>query len=327
MTLHDACDAYLRDMEARHLSVATRRSYKSVFRIWQSYAGEHGLAELNSFDRTAMHAWRESWICKPGTQLKRLQQLKAFFAHAMQVGWMTASPLSGLKPPRSRSKPTMPLSRDEFRALVAAAADKPKEQALLLLMRFSGLSVRDAVTLNRDAIDGHSLTLRRAKSGELVMVYLPGFVRKALERIKRPEHTNFFWSGSSMPDTTANYWRARLNLAAHKAGVEGFRTHRLRDTFAVELLLGGLAIQDASTLLGHSSVSTMEKYYAPWNVARRDRLYGLVRKTYECDPSVLSFDGCILDNNNTRAVAAALVQQPGANSSTKLIQNHDGYSV
>ncbi len=64
----------------------------------------------------------------------------------------------------------MPLSRDEFRALVGAAAKKPKEQALLFLMRFSGLSIGDAVTLRHDAINGNHLTLRRAKSGELVML-------------------------------------------------------------------------------------------------------------------------------------------------------------
>lgn len=43
-------------------------------------------------------------------------------------------------------------------------------------------------------------------------------------------------------------------------------------------------------------------------------------EAYECDLSVLSFDRFIHDNNNTGAVAAAPVQQPGVNpSDTKLI--------
>ena len=110
-----------------------------------------------------------------------------------------------------------------------------------------------------------------------------------------------------MPETTANCWRSRLNLVAREAGIKDFRTHRLRDTFAVELLLAGIAIQDVSTLLVHSSVSTTEQYYAPWNVARRNRLIRIVREAYECDPSMLSFDGYIPDKNNTGAVAAAPV--------------------
>ncbi|MDE0166397.1 MAG: tyrosine-type recombinase/integrase [Bryobacterales bacterium] len=217
--------------------------------------------------------------------------------------------MSGLKPPRSRSKPVMPLSREEFRALIAASVAKPKEQALLFLMRFSGLSIIDAVTLRRDAIRGNELTLRRAKSGELVMLYIPDLVIVSLERIKRPGHMYFFWTGSSQPDTVANYWRLRLNRIARKAGVKDFRTHRLRHTFAVEALIADVDIRDVSTLLGHSSVNTTERDYAQWNLAQRDRLFRITRGIYECNPSLLVFDGCIPRKNITGAVGAAPVKR------------------
>lgn len=42
-----------------------------------------------------------------------------------------------------------------------------------------------------------------------------------------------------------------------------FRSHRLRDTFAVELLLAGVAMQDISVILEHLSIQTTEWYYAP----------------------------------------------------------------
>ena len=130
----------------------------------------------------------------------------------------------------------------------------------------------------KDAIDGHNLTLRRAKSGEGVKVYRPGFVTKALERITQPDQAHFFWSGTSLPVTAAHYWRSRLNLVARRAGVKDFRPHRLRDTFAVEALLAGVSMQNVSALPGHGSVSTTEQYYAAWKVARRDRLARIVRK-------------------------------------------------
>ncbi len=291
MKLSDACEAYLRDMEARNLRASTRNNYKSLFRAWRRYADQHGFSELNSFDHAEMRAWRESWICEPSTQARQLKQLRAFFTHAIEAGWIIASPLSGVKLPRSRSKPTMPLSKDDFRALVAAAASKPKEQALLLLMRFSGLSIGDAVTLRRDAIDGNNLTLRRAKSDELVMVYLPSQVLEALERIQRPDHAYFFWTGTSLPDTAAKYWRSRLHLVARKAGVKYFKPHRLRHTFAVEALIADVDIKDVSTMLGHSSVNTTERDYAQWNLARRNRLVRITREMYERNPSLLVFEG------------------------------------
>ncbi|MCY4588725.1 MAG: tyrosine-type recombinase/integrase [Bryobacterales bacterium] len=307
MKLSEACDAYLRDIKARNFRYSTQKNYKYLFRSWLSYAEKHDLTQLSSFDLVEMRTWRESWDCKPGTQVRQLQQLRAFFSHAVRSGWIDASPMSALKFPRSQSKPRMPLSIDEFRALIAASATKPKEQALLFLMRFSGLSICDAVTLRRDAIRGNDLTLRRAKSGELVMLYIPDMVTTALNRIKKPGHEYFFWSGSSMASSAANYWRTRLNLIAHKAGVEYFNPHRLRHTFAAEFLLAGKSMEDLSTLLGHSSVNTTERHYAQWNLARRNRLVRITRDIYECNPSLLVFDGCIPRKNNTGAVAAAPV--------------------
>ena len=38
----------------------------------------------------------------------------------------------------------------------------------------------------------------------------------------------------------------------------------LRDTFAVECLLGGVPLERVSVLLGHSSVKVTERHYAPW---------------------------------------------------------------
>ncbi len=95
---------------------------------------------------------------------------------------------------------------------------------------------------------------------------------------------HFFWTGKSAPETATNYWRERLKAMAVEAGVVSFRPHRLRDTFAVELLLAGVSMADVSTLLGHSSVQTTEKYYAPWNQARRSRLVSIVKDIHRQDP-------------------------------------------
>ena len=56
------------------------------------------------------------------------------------------------------------------------------------------------------------------------------------------------------------------------AGIEAGHAHRFRDTFAVELLLQGVDLQDVSILLGHSSMKITEKHYAPWVKARQERL-------------------------------------------------------
>lgn len=46
----------------------------------------------------------------------------------------------------------------------------------------------------------------------------------------------------------------------------------LRDTFAVELLLAGVAIEDVSRLLTHTSIEVKQKYYARWVKSRQLQL-------------------------------------------------------
>lgn len=56
----------------------------------------------------------------------------------------------------------------------------------------------------------------------------------------------------------------------------GLSATPLRDTFAVRKLLSGMAIEDLSRLLGHSSVKITEQYYAKWIRARKTRLERIV---------------------------------------------------
>ncbi len=45
-----------------------------------------------------------------------------------------------------------------------------------------------------------------------------------------------------------------------------------RDTFAVELLKHGVALETVSMLLGHSSIKVTEKHYKPWVKTLQDKL-------------------------------------------------------
>jgi hypothetical protein len=54
-----------------------------------------------------------------------------------------------------------------------------------------------------------------------------------------------------------------------------------RDTFAVELLLAGVPIDQVSLLLGHSSVKVTEKHYAPFVKARQEQLAQSAKKAWD----------------------------------------------
>lgn len=278
-SLPEAVDAYLADARARNVRPGTLKRYEVPLRQLCAFADARATTALADVDRALLREWRESRQCQPSTQATDLQITKSFFRFAHRERWVEEDRIKGLRPPRPDSPPTMPLTEEEMARLVAAFPAGSRERALILLMRYSGLAILDAVTLPRTALDGQLLTLRRAKSGELVICELPALVADELEAVT-PRRRHYFWNGESKRETATGYWRARMARGASLAEIDKFRPHRLRDTFAVALLLADVAMEDVAALLGHSSVATTEKHYAPWDPARRKRLVRVVRRAH-----------------------------------------------
>ena len=75
-------------------------------------------------------------------------------------------------------------------------------------------------------------------------------------------------------------WERTFQRVFELTKIPDGRIHRFRDTFAVELLLAGVPIDQVSILLGHSSVKITEEHYSPWVKARQEQLEAAVRKAW-----------------------------------------------
>ena len=120
----------------------------------------------------------------------------------------------------------------------------------------------------------------RQKTGTHVSVPIPTDVAQELLAVANGNPEYVFWSGKgkeeSITKNWAKYYIAPLFNAAKIQNDGHMMSHRLRDTFAVDLLENGVPLEEVSKLLGHTSVKTTEKSYAPWVTARQDRLDSLV---------------------------------------------------
>ena len=97
------------------------------------------------------------------------------------------NPARKLKSPAVTEMPPLPFSRDEFQRVIKACdryEGKNAEmlQAFVLLLRYSGLRIRDAVTLGRDRISNGKLFLYTAKTGSPTARLFGGLGRLAEER-------------------------------------------------------------------------------------------------------------------------------------------------
>lgn len=93
-----------------------------------------------------------------------------------------------------------------------------------------------------------------------------------------------FWStGTGKEQSAVTNWQHDLRKQFKDAGTtsEGnMLSHRLRDTFAVDLLEKGVPLEEVSKLLGHGSIKTTERLYSKWMRGREDRLDSLVTGTW-----------------------------------------------
>jgi integrase len=189
----------------------------------------------------------------------------------------------------------MPLSKEQYTTLLASVptifdgAKSQRVHALIQLMRHSALAIRDAVTLERSELvhDAKKKIYRvntsRQKTGTPVSVPLPSHIAKEILTVLNGNPRYVFWNGNGLEQSAVTNWQHDLRtLFRSTFGREThFTPHCLRDTAAVEWLSAGIPLEEVSKLLGHTSIKTTQRHYAPWVQERQDRLDSLVVATWK----------------------------------------------
>lgn len=147
----------------------------------------------------------------------------------------------------------------------------------------------DALTLERSAItvsgEAYRVRTARTKTGTDVSVVVPAAVATEILSVPNDNPLYLFWSGKGEKKSICGNWGKRFIAPAFKhAGLDDggyMKAHRLRDTFACDLLSKGVPLEDVSRLLGHTSVRTTEKHYSAHVASRQDRLDDLVKATWK----------------------------------------------
>lgn len=299
ITLEHACSEFLKDASARGLREPTLYKYRLLFRQIKQFSNDSGLQLVKELDLENLRNFRSTWANRNVAARKKLEAMKAFFRFCWESGWLSNNPAAKLKAPRTMDPPTLPFSRAEQARILAACekysggrgqigrSNARRLRALILVLRFSGLRIRDAVTLRKDQIPNGKLLLHTAKTGTPVYCPLPDFVIAELETIRGSNPDYFFWSGEGKPKSAVGDWQRSLKKLFRLAEVADGHAHRFRHTFAAELLLAGVPLDRVATLLGHTNSKVTERHYAPWIRARQEQLESDVRRVWEAVPLAL----------------------------------------
>jgi integrase len=291
ITIEHACDSFRQDAQARGLRKSSLEKYTPLFRRLKEFAAREGLTFINQLEVEALRKFRSQWNLENYSARNELERLRSLFRFAHDAGWIPDNPARKLKAPKVETVPTAPFSPAEMQRILEAcdsyqtkaARYRPDNvlpmKAFVLVLRYSGLRIRDVVTLQRDKIVDGKLFLRTAKTGTHIRVPLPPICLEALAAI--PDRNQYyFWSGSGLPKTRVANYQYALKQLFQKTGIVKGHAHRFRDTFAVELLLANVPIERVSILLGHSSTKVTSQHYSPWIQARQDQLEEDVKRTW-----------------------------------------------
>ena len=299
ITIKQAKDDFLADAQARNLEDRTIYKYRLLFRHLETFADREGIRFLKELDVAILRKFRASWKDSSLTALKKLERLRSFLRYVQENGWVENNPAKKINNARVATRPTLPYSHDEMIHILSATAKNIEEvqphakenawrlRALVLLLRYAGLRISNAVGCSLERLASGKLRLYKQKTGTHVHCPLLDFVVQELEATPKLSEGYWFWTGNGKLQTAVADWQGRLKDIFPKAEIENGHAHRFRDTFATELLLAGVPLERVSVLLGHHSIKITERHYSPWIRERQEQAEANVRRTWAHDPVTL----------------------------------------
>lgn len=289
VSVKEAVQRFLADAEARKLKEPTLRKYKQIMGEFKVSFDGRALRSLSVDD---LRVLRESWKLSSSSARKRIELLRGFFSFCVSSGWIALNPAKGLKSPRIEHIPTQPFAENEWGNVLTAiqvlrdihpqipSSTQRSLKAIILLLRYSGLRISDAVSLKRERIDKDGrLFVHAIKNQKPVWLPLPEFVVKAIDEIDGGDGL-LFWNRVCKLKTCITEYQERLKKVSKIAGVEGRGfAHRCRASFSVDLLNKGVPLEMVAMILGNTA-RVVELHYASFVQSRQMSLEAAVKQTW-----------------------------------------------
>lgn len=321
ITVETAVSSYMDTARSRGNGDATL--YKKTIILERQlikFCQEKGIRFVTELDAATMSDFRSSWKDESLSRSKKQSRVLGFLWHCERRGWLApysveriTEALGKVQVKATQTGYFLPEEYDKIIDATYIYSDRPsvdkhdsstlgghRIRALTELMRWTGLRIRDAATLERHrlVVDQEtgmwSVMVWQRKTGEPVYCPIPPHVAELLQTVPESQKGNtntryFLWTGSGLPKTVVANWQRsyrklfKLAKLMEPGGEKAKRCHphMFRDTYAIESLLSGMRLEDVSTILGHSSIKVTEKSYMPWVRARQSSLNQAVVASWE----------------------------------------------
>ena len=206
--------------------------------------------------------------------------LNHIFNTAIKDKVVNHNPVKYIKRYKEKSRDRV-LNSNEIKALLQACSDSRNQELyyIVLVAIYTGMRYSNIVNMKKSNISGnviytgmrysnivnmkksnisgnvYQLDGSETKSGKSQLIYLHQDLLNELNKyIKKYNTGDYFFK--------SKYISGSFKSACNKAGIDNFRFHDLRRTFATTLLYSDVNIFTISNMLGHSSLLMTQKYLA-----------------------------------------------------------------
>jgi integrase/recombinase XerC len=271
---------FLRDQ--KRASVQTLRAYRSDLEQFRHHLTRHygreaapGPAEIDTLAVRGFVAHLSRDGIEKASIARKLSAVRSFLGFAVRGGELETNPAEAIHAPRIPRHLPRTLTVDEmFNLLERIRSDDPRslrDRALLELVYAAGLRVSELVSLDLDDLDMAGMTVRVVgKGGKERLV---PFGRKAAAslrawldasrrlRARAGGHPSALFLNARGGRLSSRSVRRILDRRLREAAIHArISPHVLRHSFATHLLGAGADLRAIQEMLGHSSLSTTQRY-------------------------------------------------------------------
>lgn len=210
-----------------------------------------------------------------GVAPKTINHELGFCKHAFNIAvkeweWIRDNPFTKVSMEKLPQPRVRWLTEEEFERLYQACGDRLKPIVLLAVK--TGMRQDNVLSLKWQEVDLSKgvIRLEHTKNGERLGLPINDTVRILLMELNKVRHINSEYvfhdkAGNRLSATTVQH---AFHRACKKAGIQDFRFHDLRHTFASWLVQGGVDLYRVQRLLGHKTGEMTRRYahLAPENL-------------------------------------------------------------
>jgi len=273
MTLDQYSDQFIHYLRTeRQLSRHTLDSYaRNLSKLLSEVDASKSIRQIDAVDIRSTLAK----LHRKGMSSRSLQQwlsaLRTFFRYAIQQGWSTSDPTSGISAPKASRPLPKTLDVDQVGQLLDIKGNEWidfRDRAILELFYSSGLRLSELCSLNPESIDLRNASLRvigkgnKARElpiGKKAIDALREWIKVRTDRLAVGENALFLNQRGNRLSPRAIQLRLK-KIAVQQGIISHVNPHMLRHSFASHMLESSGDLRSVQELLGHSNISTTQIY-------------------------------------------------------------------